>query len=210
MYSPCGILVSVYIDLSSFSPHLLCSLDYCSWCLLSSGAVWKICGFFLASLALAVAVPSAGRVENCHNYRMQRAEVTLSVWKQWKVSTVCASLRSFPFLFRPTFQPISILPPHSSLFSYALVVLEDCTQTPLHRLYTHNPSLCKAKHLGKLLAYPLNPLTQTHYHEFCIIYASASTLSRAYASGRYHCQHLYLRWRRVFSSSQFEKWRQKM
>lgn len=126
------------------------------------------------------------------------------------MSTVCASLRSFPFLFRPTFQPISILPPHSSLFSYALVVLEDCTQTPLHRLYTHNPSLCKAKHLGKLLAYPLNPLTQTHYHEFCIIYASASTLSRAYASGRYHCQHLYLCWRRVFSSSQFEKWRQKM
>lgn len=165
---------------------------------------------FLASLALAVAVPSAGRDENCHNYRMQRAEMTLSVWKQWKVSTVCASLRSFPFLFRPTFQPISILLPHSSLFSYALVVLEDCTQTPLHRLYTHNPSLCKAKHLGKLLAYPLNPLTQTHYHEFCIIYASASTLSRAYASGRYHCQHLYLCWRRVFSSSQFEKWRQKM
>lgn len=34
---------------------------------------------FLASLALAVAVPSAVREENCHNYRMQRAEVTLSV-----------------------------------------------------------------------------------------------------------------------------------
>lgn len=33
---------------------------------------------FLASLALAVAVPSAGRDENCHNYRMQRAEMTLS------------------------------------------------------------------------------------------------------------------------------------
>lgn len=208
MYSPCGILVSVYIDLSSFSPHLLCSLDYCSWCSLSSGAVWKICGFFwLVSLwllpFLQLAVTKIVTITGCKELKWHwvfenNERCPLSV-------LLCG-----PFLFRPTFQPISILPPHSSLFSYALVVLEDCTQTPLHRLYTHNPSLCKAKHLGKLLAYPLNPLTQTHYHEFCIIYASASTLSRAYASGRYHCQHLYLCWRRVFSSSQFEKWRQKM